>query len=420
MSTAQHPILARKPVELRSLLVIVAGALILSAAMGARQTFGLFIGPFSFDRGLPVTLIAFAIALHNLVWGFAQPFAGAAADRYGAAPVVAFGAAAFAAGLALAGVASSGWLLVLGLGVLVGIGISCTSFGVVLAAVSREAGPERRSMAMGIASAGGSLGQVLMVPFAQVMREHAGVSMSMFALAFVLLLAAPLGVLLDRGNNGAAATATATDGGAAHSLREALSQAVGHRGYRLLTLGFFTCGFQLAFIATHLPGYLFLCHMPMGLGATALALIGLFNMAGSWTCGWLGGRYRQHLVLGWLYLVRGAAIAAFFLLPKTTLSVIVFAAVMGLTWLGTVPLTSGLVAKVFGVRHLGTLFGVCFLSHQLGSFLGAWLGGFVFDVTGSYSLIWGATAIAGLAASLLHFAIDDSVVPAANDASVRG
>ncbi len=247
-----------------------------------------------------------------------------------------------------------------------------------------------------------------MVPFAQVIREQAGVSMSLFALAFVLLLAAPLGVLLDRRAGG---VVPAAEPAAAHTLRDALAQAMRHRGYRLLTLGFFTCGFQLAFIATHLPGYLFLCHMPMGLGATALALIGLFNMAGSWACGWLGGRYRQHLVLGWLYLVRGVAIAAFFLLPKTTLSVVLFAAAMGLTWLGTVPLTSGLVAKVFGVRHLGTLFGVCFLSHQLGSFLGAWLGGFVFDVTGSYSLIWGATAIAGLVAALLHFAIDDSVAP---------
>ena len=182
-----------------------------------------------------------------------------------------------------------------------------------------------------------------------------------------------------------------------------------HRGYRLLTLGFFTCGFQLAFIATHLPGYLSLCHMPMGLGATALALIGLFNMAGSWACGWLGGRFRQQQVLGWLYLIRGATIAAFFLLPKSTLSVVLFAAVMGLTWLGTVPLTSGLIAKVFGTRHLGTLFGVVFLSHQLGSFLGAWLGGYVFDATGSYTLIWAATALAGLFAALLHFPIDDTV-----------
>src|SRR5690606_6722130 len=361
------------------------------------------------------TQIAFAIALHNLVWGVAQPFAGAAADRYGSAPVVGFGAAAFAAGLALATAADSPVLLVLGMGILVGIGISCTSFGVVLAAVGRAATPPRRSMALGLASAGGSVGQVALVPFAQVLRESAGVSASLLGLAALMLLVAPLGMLLDR---------PAAQGGApaaqepALSLKQAVLHACRHRGYCLLTLGFFTCGFQLAFIATHLPGYLLLCHMPVGLGATALALIGLFNMAGSWACGWLGGQYRQQFVLGWLYLIRGAAIAAFFLLPKSMLSVVLFAAVMGLTWLGTVPLTSGLVAKVFGTRHLGTLFGVCFLSHQVGSFLGAWLGGLVFDLTGSYTPVWAATALAGLVAALLHFPIDDRAAAPAPAAAV--
>jgi predicted MFS family arabinose efflux permease len=383
-------------------LVILAGALIMSAAMGSRQTFGLFIGPFSFDRGLPVTLTAFAIALHNLVWGFTQPFAGAAADRWGAAPVVAFGAATFAAGLVLTALASSGLMLVLGLGFLVGIGISCTTFGVVLTALGRAAPPEKRSMAMGLASAGGSLGQVLLVPLSQWVTDISGTAASLLVLAACLLAVAPLGLVLDRQSRSVPAQAEP-----AMPLRVAVAQALGHRGYRLLTLGFFTCGFQLAFIGTHLPNYLLLCHMPAGLGATALALVGLFNMVGSWGCGWLGGRFRQQQVLGWLYLIRGAAIAAFFLAPKSEASVVVFAAVMGLTWLGTVPLTSGLVAKVFGVRHLGTLFGVCFLSHQIGSFLGAWAGGFVFDVTGSYSLVWIATAIAGLVAALLHFPIDD-------------
>jgi len=408
MSTAKPAYAA--PLKNPTFYVIVAAALIISAAMGIRQTFGLFIGPFSYDRGLPVTLVAFAIALHNLVWGFAQPFAGAAADRYGAAPVVAFGATTFAAGLALAAGSPSGIALIAGLGLLVGIGVSCTTFGVVLTAVGRAATPEQRSMAMGIASAGGSLGQVLMVPFAQLVRETSGISTSLYALAFLMLVAAPFGILLDRRRevgtpHVAASPATAP----VPPLRETLAHAMRHRGYRLLTLGFFTCGFQLAFIATHLPGYLTLCHMPMGLGATALALIGLFNMAGSWACGWLGGRFRQQHVLGWLYLIRGATIAAFFLLPKSTVSVVLFAAVMGLTWLGTVPLTSGLIAKVFGTRHLGTLFGVVFLSHQLGSFLGAWLGGYVFDATGSYTLIWAATALAGLFAALLHFPIDDTV-----------
>jgi MFS family permease len=411
----------------RVTLIILAGALVLSAAMGTRQTFGLFINPFSYDRGVPVTLVAFAIALHNLVWGFAQPFAGAMADRHGPAPVVAFGAVAFAGGLAMAALAPSGVWLVIGLGVLVGLGISCTTFGVVLPAVSRAVSPEKRTMAMGLVSAGGSLGQVALVPVAQGLRSAFGVSTSLFVLALILCCAAPLGLLMTlhrRGKTpGVAATTsaptpparTSTNTAAANdsehvSLRDVLREARAHRGYQLLTLGFFTCGFQLAFIGTHLPGYLLMCHMPIGLGATALALIGLFNMVGSWACGWLGGRYRQHHVLGWLYLVRGAAIAIFFLSPKSSASVVIFAAVMGLTWLGTVPLTSGLVAKVFGTQHLGTLFGVCFMSHQVGSFLGAWLGGYVLDVTGSYNLIWAATAILGVAAAALHFPIDDASV----------
>ena len=387
---------------------VLAGGLILSAAMGIRQTFGLFIGPFSFDRGLPVTQIAFAIALHNLVWGVAQPFAGAAADRHGAAPVVAFGAVAFALGLAITAISSSDLLLILGMGVLVGIGISCTSFGVVLTAVGRSAEPKRRSTAMGLVGAGGSLGQVALVPVAQWVSESSGAAISLLVLAAIVLVVAPFGIFLDRGS----ADSSSQVESMTPSLSSTLRQALHNRGYRLLTIGFFTCGFQLAFIATHLPGYLMLCHMPAGLGATALALIGLFNMVGSWGCGWLGGRFRHQHVLGWLYLIRGIVIGAFFLAPKTEASVVTFAAVMGLTWLGTVPLTSGLVAKVFGTRHLGTLFGICFLSHQIGSFLGAWSGGYIFDTTGSYSLVWAMTAGAGLLAAILHFPINDTAVSA--------
>ncbi|MEJ0019556.1 MAG: MFS transporter [Acetobacteraceae bacterium] len=387
----------------RAALAIVAAGLVMSAAMGIRQTFGLYIGPFSLDRGLPITLIAFAIALHNLVWGLAQPFAGAAADRFGSAPVVAFGAVTFAAGLSLAALVPSGAALVVGLGLLVGIGISCTSFGVVLTAVGRAAAPEKRSMAMGLASAGGSVGQVVLLPLAQSVTATAGIAASLLVLALVMLAAGPLGILLDRSSADAA-----TPQAPAEPLRDVLARACRHRGYALLTTGFFACGFQLAFIATHLPGYLSLCQMPMGLAATALALIGLFNMAGSWACGWLGGRFRQQYVLGWMYLVRSAAIVAFVLLPKSGPSVMVFAAVMGLAWLGAVPLTSGLLARLFGTRHLGTLFGVCFLSHQMGSFLGAGLGGVALDLTGSYTLVWAVTVVAGVMAAALHFLIDDT------------
>ncbi|GJE41214.1 putative MFS-type transporter YhjX [Methylobacterium soli] len=398
-----------------AMLVVAAAALVLSGAMGIRQTFGLFLGPFSFEHGIPVATVALAIALHNLVWGLAQPFAGAAADRYGVAPVVAFGALAFAGGLALAALAPSGPMLLLGMGLMVGIGISCTSFGVVLTAVGRAASPEGRSSALGLASAGGSLGQVLLVPLAESITSAAGMTAALLALAGIILAVAPLGLWLNRGGRRSAADVEATDG----SLSDVLVQACRNPGYQLLTLGFFTCGFQLAFIATHLPGYLALCHMPAGLSATALALIGLFNMAGSWGCGWLGGRFRQQHVLGWLYLIRGVVIGAFALAPKSELVVVLFAATMGLTWLGTVPLTSGLVAKVFGIRHLGTLFGIVFLSHQIGSFLGAWLGGVVLNATGSYGPVWAATALAGLIAALLHFPIDDRPVSATLPMLVR-
>jgi len=386
--------------------VIVAGALILSAAMGIRQTFGLFVDPIALDRGISLSTIAVAIALHNLVWGFAQPFAGAAADRYGAAPVVGFGALAFAAGLALAANASTGFLLVIGVGLLVGVGVSCTTFAVILTSVGRVATPERRSMAMGLASAGGSFGQFAMVPATQLLSEASGISVALLALAVLMVAVSPLGLVLDR-RRGVPASGPPQF---AYSLSDVLALACRHRGYILLTLGFFTCGFQLAFIATYLPGYLVLCNMPAGLGATALALIGLFNMFGTWACGWLGGRVRQQYVLGWLYLTRGLAIAVFFFLPKTDVSVLAFAAIMGLTWLGTVPLTSGLVAKIFGTEHLGTLFGICFLSHQIGSFLGAGVGGVVYDLTGSYTPLWIATALAGLVAALLHFPIKDASV----------
>jgi predicted MFS family arabinose efflux permease len=393
-------------VRSRAFLVVVAASVIISAAMGARQTFGLFLGPLAIERGLPVSTIALAIALHNLVWGLAQPFAGAAADRYGATRLVGLGILAYGAGLGVAATTSSGFVLVLGLGVLVGLGMSCTTFGVVLTAVGRAAPPEQRSLAMGLAGAGGSLGQIMLAPIAQMTIESWGIAATLFALAILLVLAGPFGLLLDRRDAGTAAPSA--HGLETPSLSEILTQAMRHPGYRLLTLGFFTCGFQLAFISTYLPDYLTLCHMPVGLGATALSLIGLFNMIGSWACGWLGGRFRQQMVLGWLYLIRGVTIAAFFLLPKSPASVVIFAAIMGLTWLGTVPLTSGWVAKVFGTGHLGTLFGVCFFSHQIGSFLGAWSGGFVFDLTGSYTAIWILTAASGAIAALLHFPIRDN------------
>jgi predicted MFS family arabinose efflux permease len=323
--------------------------------------------------------------------------------------VVAFGAIVFAIGLAVAGLSSSGVMLVLSMGVLVGLGVSCTAYGVIMPAVGRAASPEKRSMAMGLVSAAGSVGQVLLVPVAQGVSDLSGTAMAFMVLSGCMLVVAPFGIFLDRGSSAGSGGVVAHEP-APLPIFKAASQAFGNRGYCLLTIGFFTCGFQLAFITTHLPNYLQLCHMPTGLGATALALIGLFNMLGCWGLGWLGGHFRQQNLLGWLYLMRSAAIAAFFLLPKTQTSVIIFAATLGLAWLGTVPLTSGLVGRVFGMRNLGTLFGLCFLNHQVGAFLGAWLGGYLFDLTGSYSIVWIATAVAGVIAAALHFAINDEPV----------
>lgn len=387
-----------------SLAVLLAASLIGSAAMGTRQTFGLFVEPLSFDYGFPLTTVAFAIGVHNLVWGFAQPFAGAAADRWGPGAVVAVGACLLSAGLALAASASSATMLVLGIGLLYGAGVSCTSFGVVLTAVGRMARPERRSGAMGIASAGGSVGQVLVVPYAQGMLTHWGPGVALLGLAALALVVAPLGYVIS-GKAGPEADRHAEEDVTA---RSAIVVALGNHGFCLLAIGFFTCGFQLAFIATHLPAYLGLCGMPAGAGATALALIGLFNMVGSWGCGWLGDHFRQRNVLALLYTLRGAAILLFFLAPKSGLSVALFSAVMGLLWLGTVPLTTGVVARIFGTRHLGTLFGICFLSHQIGSFIGSWAGGVVLQVTGSYTAIWIATALAGFIAATLHTVIADA------------
>lgn len=386
-------------------VIVVAAGLIISATMGARQTFGLFLDPLSVERGFTIGVIALAIALHNLVWGLAQPLAGAAADRYGAAPVVAVGGVAYAAGLAVTARTPSPVILMLGMGILVGIGMSCTTFGVVLTAVGRAADADRRSAAMGLASAGGSVGQVALVPITQAGLEQWGMVAALFALGLLLLVAIPFGFLLERRPPAVTSFASPSS---SPTLSEGLTEALGHPGYRLLTLGFFTCGFQLAFIATYLPGYLALCNMPIGLGAAALSVIGFFNMIGTWACGWMGGRIPQQYVLGWLYFIRGVAIAMFFYLPKSELSVVIFAAAMGLTWLGTVPLTSGWIAKVFGTTHLGTLFGVCFFSHQVGSFLGAWLGGVLFEITGSYSVVWVLTAASGLMAASLHFPIKDA------------
>lgn len=387
------------------LVPLLAGSLVLSIGLGARQCFGLLLDPLAIGNGVAVATTALAVALHNLVWGLAQPAAGAWADRAGAAPVVAAGGVAFAAGLALVALFPADWSVLLGLGLLTGLGIAGLGFGVVLAAVGRAAPPESRGFALGIASAGGSLGQVLLVPVAAWGIETGGAGPALVLLAAATFAAAPLGWWLER-RRPPADGAIPEPRPASIPLGRLASAALRDPAFALLTAGFFACGFQLAFLATHLPAYLQLCGLPMRVGAAALAAIGLFNVAGSLAWGWAGERLAPpQACLAALYALRALAALAYWLGPKTAGTTLLFAAAMGLLWLGTVPLTSGLIARLFGTGQLGFLFGLAFLSHQLGSFLGALSGGLAFGATGSYDAAWAATVAVGLVAAALNVPI---------------
>ena len=382
-------------------IALVCGALILTVAMGVRQTFGLFLTPMTLDLGFTRETFALAMAIQNLVWGLAQPVAGMIADRWGSARVLVAGTVAYGIGLVMMSGAATPLDLHLGAGVLIGLAMSATSFAVVLGAVGRLVPEEKRSMALGVASAGGSFGQFIMAPVGQGLIAEQGWAGALVTMVALVVLMAPLALVL-RGRPAAAAPGTHTQ-----SLREAVAEATSHKGYWYLTTGFFVCGFQVVFIAVHLPAYLTDIGLSAGLAATALALIGAFNIVGTYLCGALGGRYPKKMLLAGLYLLRALAITVFLLLPKTEVSVLVFAGALGLLWLGTVPLTSGLVAHIFGVRYMATLFGIVFLSHQVGSFLGVWLGGVVFDATGSYDAIWIASIALGLLAAALHLPINE-------------
>ncbi|HET6518974.1 MAG TPA: MFS transporter, partial [Geminicoccaceae bacterium] len=376
----------------RARVVLGAGAAIVFIALGLRHSFGLFLEPMTRELGVGREVYGFAIALQNLLWGLGQPVAGVIADRFGSGRVVFLGGLLYGAGLAIAATGADPAGLHVGMGVLVGLGLSATSYAVVLGAVGRHFPPERRTRALGMASVGGSLGIFASVPATLTLIGQLGWAHALLALAALVV-----GVvcLLSVGLAGAPNAAAGTTG-RDQSLGAALVEAGTHRGYLLLVLGFFVCGFQLAFIATHLPAYLVDRALPPWVGGTALAVIGAANVVGTLACGALGDRASKKRLLAGLYVVRAAAAACFLCTPITVASVMAFAAVIGLTWLGTVPLTSGIVAQVFGPRYLATLVGVVFLMHQVGSFLGAWLGGHVFDRTGSYDAVWWIVVLLGL------------------------
>lgn len=385
------------------LAAIVCGGIVIGLAMGVRHVQGLFLLPMTAARGWGREEFAFALALQNLVWGLAQPLTGMLADRWGARRVLVAGCLAYAAGLGLMAHAGSATQLALSGGLLIGVALAGTTFGVVYGAISRLVPPQRRSWALGMAGAIGGVGQFAMVPAAQSLIDGVGWAAALGVLALVLALALPLAVPLDD-------RMPATGGEAMQSMRQAIGEALSHRGFWLLNLGFLACGFQLAFLGAHFPAYLLDRGFAAQTGVAALAIVALANVAGTYAWGQLGSQYRRKHLLAYLYLVRAGAMLAFVLLPTTTASVYLFAFVMGLTWLGTVPLTNGLVSQVFGVQYIGTLFGFVFIGHQVGGFLGVWLGGIVFDATHSYDLVWLASILVGLLAAALHWPIDDRAV----------
>lgn len=383
-------------------IVLACAGIVLMLALGIRQSFGLFLRPMSADLGWGREVFSFAIAMQNLVWGLAMPFAGAIADRNGAGRVIVAGGLLYTVGLYAMAQATTPLLFNLSGGLLVGLGLSGTGFGVVLAVVARAYPPERRSVAVGIAGAAGSFGQFAMLPAGQGLIGAFGWLGALAALAALAFLMVPLGGALA-GKNAAANEST-------QSIGAALAEAANHGGFWLLTGSFLVCGFQTIFIMVHLPAYL----VDRGLGAqhamAALATIGLFNIAGSFAAGALGARFSRKWLLFWVYAVRAVAIALFVSLPLTLASTYVFAAVMGFTWLGTVPLTNSLVGHIFGLKYLSTLFSITFLGHQLGAFAGAWAGGAIFDATGSYQIVWIASIALSVAACAMCLPIDERAI----------
>ena len=390
-------------------VILVFGTVIMMVSFGSRSGFGLFLQPISDDFGWGREVFSFSVAIQSLFWGLSQPIAGAIADKYGSGRVIAACVCLLALGLYLMSQATTPGELTLTAGILVGVGLSGTSFGVILAVISRSVPEHRRSLFLGIGSAGGASGQLFMVPLGQAFLTSYGWMITLMLLAAMVIATLPLAIALT-GKRSSAQARTASLAAVEQTLGQAVAEAGNHRSYIYLTTGFFVCGFQLAFITTHLPAFIVDNGVAASLAATALAVIGFTNIIGSYGAGILGGRLAKKNVLSAIYVLRSVVIAVFILSPVSDVSILVFAGFMGVLWLSTVPLTSGLVADMFGVRYMATLFGIVFLSHQLGGFLGAWLGGYVFDMTGSYDAVWWLSVALGLMSAAFHLPISDRPV----------
>ncbi|WP_426958266.1 MFS transporter [Muricoccus radiodurans] len=379
--------------------VVVAAAVTASMAMGIRQTFGLFLLPLGTEAGIAPVSLGLSIAVHNLTWGLAQPVTGSLGDRYGAGRVSAVGGVLYAIGLLMVALFPSVLTALLGIGVLTGLGVACCGSGSVMAAVGRAAPPEQRGNLLGIAAAGGSVGQALLVPYAQIGIGWFGAAAALGALGVAVLLTLPAARVMEW-----SAPRSAAPRRGLMELPALARDALAHRDFALLTVGFFACGFQLAFLTTHLPAHLALCSMPPWVAATSLMLVGLFNIPGSWLCGRLGSVIRPEVALGGIYLVRTVAIALFAALPVTEWGTLLFAATLGSIWLGSVPLTAAAIARRFGVADMGALYGVCFFSHQIGGFLGAGAAAVLVDRTGNYDAFWPVMIAVGLGAVVVNWA----------------
>ena len=388
------------------LVIIICGCAIALLSFGPRSSLGFFIQPMSRDLAWGRDVFGLALALQNLLWGLGQPIAGAIADRFGLLRVMVVGALLYAGGLLMMRYASSPASLDLGAGVMIGFGLSGCSFNLVLSAFSKLLPLEKRGLALGAGTAAGSFGQFLFAPFGVAMIDQFGWQSALTVFALLMLLIVPLALALS---TQVAATSNVPDG-EQQSFRTALAEAFGHRSYVLLVLGFFTCGFQLAFITVHLPAYLSDRGVSAQTGGWVVAAIGLFNIVGSLSVGWLQNKYPKRYILSVIYFARAMSIVAFISFPVTAFSAIVFGAATGLTWLSTVPPTSALVAVMFGTRWFATLYGFAFVSHQVGGFLGVWLGGIVFEKFGSYTPIWWLSVLFGLLSALINLPIVEQPV----------
>ena len=387
-------------------VIIAAGCLIAMIAFGPRSALGQFLTPLSLAQGWGRDVFSLALAIQNLLWGVGQPFAGAIADRYGAVRVLSGGAILYALGLAWMAYADTPATLQLTSGVLIGFGLSGCSFNMVIGAFGKLLPPEWRSISFGLGTAAGSFGQFLFSPLARGLIDGFGWQAALMVFAAIILMIVPLSMLLATPRNAVARNVVE----APQSLRHALSEAFAHRSYVLLVLGFFTCGFQIAFVTVHLPAYLVDRGLSADAGAWTIGVIGLFNIMGSLTAGYLGNVMPKRYILAFIYFVRALAVIAFISLPMTFMSAIMFGAITGFLWLSTVPPTSALVAVMFGTRWLAMLFGFAFFSHKVGGFLGVWLGGLLFENTGSYDIVWWLSVFFGVASALINLPIKEEAV----------